>query len=96
MRNAIPDDVKAKIAEVVKNRMGRFGGIVKTIKPGIDSIGEDVIDIEVVYGQSEDVISINILSRLISDTIRLLIEAGEDRYPRYDHRFQPDQKFKAA
>ena len=96
MRNAIPDDVKAKIAEVVKNRMGKFGGIVKTIQPGIDSIGEDVIDIEVVYSPSEDVIPVNILSRLISDTIKQLIDRGEDRYPRYDHRFQPDQKFKAA
>ena len=96
MKNAIPEDVKAKIAEVVKNRMGRFGGIVKTVKPGIDSIGEDVIDIEVVYGQSENVIPTNILIRLVSDTIRLLIESGEDRCPRYDHRFQPDQKFKAA
>ena len=96
MRQAIPNDVKVEIAEAVNNRMGRFGGIVKSIKPGIDSIGEDVIDIEVEYGSSEEIIPVNVFSRLISDTIRLLIDRGEDRYPRYDHRFQPDQKFKAA
>ena len=96
MTSSVTIDVQNKLKALVEKHLGVFDPSVIEIKSSIDSIGEEIINIDVKLGNSIQKFLAKTHFNMVLETFDVLNEAGEDRYPFYHYRFHPDQVFQAA
>ena len=80
------------IQQTVRDSMAPFGLKSVTVRAGEDHDGDPVIFVDAAYDLSETPIDSTVTYALNGKVSRLLLEAGEPRFPHIRHRFHELQK----
>lgn len=90
--SAIRPELVEKIKAAMRESMGPFGLKEVEVRAGEDHDGDPVIFIDATYDLSETPIDTDVTYLLNSKMSRLLLDAGEIRFPHIRNRFHELQK----
>lgn len=89
---AVRPELVEQIKAIMRENMGPFGLNKVEVRPGEDHDGDPVIFIDATYDLSETPIDTEVTCTLNSKMSRLLLDAGEQRFPHIRNRFHELQK----
>ncbi len=89
---AVRPELVEQIKATMRENMGPFGLKTVEVRPGEDHDGDPVIFIDATYDLSETPIDTEVTYYLVGKMSRLLLDAGELRFPHIRNRFHELQK----
>lgn len=90
----VEPEIVALIERTVRESMSPYSLRTIDVRAGEDHDGDPVIFVEVQHDLSETPIDPAVNAKLSSDLWRLLLEAGESRFPHVRHKYHEQQEVK--